>query len=288
MAPTPTHRPTPTPAPTSTVELRLDTSSFDLATRSAPAPDEVTLEAAWWGPAPTGDDDGPPVIVLLHEGLGSIAQWREVPGAVHDGTGWPVFAYNRWGYGHSTPAPEGFGVRFMHAEGIEVLPRVLAAAGIDRCVLVGHSDGGSISLIAAGSGAVAPDGVAVIAPHIYVEPECAAGIVAIEAQRGRIIAGLARYHREPATTFAAWNDVWLDPAFQSWDIREYLPTIGCPVLAVQGADDEYATDAMVTGVDDAVPDGRGAILIPDCGHIAHRDQPDEIIRRVVDFVRSLD
>ncbi|MDH3680367.1 MAG: alpha/beta hydrolase, partial [Acidimicrobiia bacterium] len=244
---------------------------------------ELSIEGSWWGePAGRG-----PTVVLLHEGLGSVAQWRDVPGRVHAGTGLPVFAFNRWGYGHSTTAPDGFTVRFMHTEGLDILPRVLVGASIEECVLVGHSDGGSISLIAAGSGTVRPLGVLVIAPHIYVEPECSAGIVAIESQRDRIVEGLARYHADPAATFAAWNDVWLDPEFQAWDIREYLPSIPCPVLAIQGADDEYATPAMITGIDETVPNSRGAVLVPDCGHIAHRHQPDAIVDHIVDFVTAL-
>lgn len=274
--------------PTSTTMLQLDTADLaDGAPGSPPA--RLSIECAWWGepPAAGAPERRQPIVVLLHEGLGSVAQWRDVPARVHARTGLAVFAFNRWGYGASTTAPDGFAVRFMHTEGLSILPRVLAAAGIDHCVLVGHSDGGSISLIAAGSGSVRPLGVVAIAPHIYVEPECAAGIVAIERQRDRIIAGLARYHADPAATFSAWNDVWLHPDFQSWDIRRYLPSIPCPVLAVQGADDEYATEAMVTGIDREVPDSRGAVLVPDCGHIAHRDQPDAIVGHIVEFVNSV-
>ena len=261
----------------------LDSAELDLADRARTPPRHLSIETSWWG-TPSPDK---PVVVLLHEGLGSIAQWRGVPAAIHERTGLAVFAYNRWGYGDSTPAPDGFRVDFMHTEGLHLLPQVLHAAGIGRSVLVGHSDGGSISLIAAGSSAVRPDGVVVIAPHIYVEPACAAGIRSIAGKRDQIIAGLARYHRDPAATFDAWNGVWLHPDFQTWDIREYLPTIPCPVLAVQGADDEYATDAMIAGVDEGVPHSRGAVLVPDCGHIAHRDQPGPITDLIVAFTDSL-
>ena len=268
--------------PSRTGHFEIDVADVYLHPDGA-GPERLSIEHSWWGePSP-----GEPVVVFLHEGLGSVAQWRDVPGDVHERTGRPVLAFNRWGYGASTPAPDGFGVRFMHAEGLHVLPRVLRAAEVERCVLVGHSDGGSISLIAAGSGSVRAEGVLVIAPHIYVEPECAAGIVAIAGKRDQIVAGLARYHADPGATFDAWNGVWLHPDFQRWDIREYLPTIPCPVLAVQGDRDEYATDAMIVGIDRAVPHSRGTVLVPDCGHIAHRDQPGAIIDLVVDFLRSL-
>ncbi len=268
--------------PSRTGHYELDVADVELDTGGV-APRRLSIEHSWWG-EPTADE---PVVVLLHEGLGSVAQWRSVPGDVHDRTGHPVLAFNRFGYGTSTPAPGGFGVRFMHVEGLHLLPRVLATAGVERCVLVGHSDGGSIALIAAGSGSVVPDGVLVIAPHIYVEDECAAGIVAIAANRDAIVAGLARYHADPGSTFDAWNHVWLDPDFQRWDIGEYLPTIPCPVLAVQGDRDEYATDAMIVGIDRTVPHSRGAVLVPDCGHIAHRDQPGPVTDLIVDFVESL-
>lgn len=268
--------------PSRTGHLEIDVVDIDLPT-DGPTPQRLSIEYSWWGEPTPGDA----VIVMLHEGLGSVAQWRDVPAVVGERTGLAVFAFNRWGYGRSTPAPGGFGVGFMHTEGLHLLPRVLRAAGIDRCVLVGHSDGGSISLIAAGSGAVEPDGVLVIAPHIYVEPECAAGIVSIAAKRDEIVRGLSRYHAEPEATFDAWNEVWLHPDFQRWDIREFLPSIPCPVLAVQGDRDEYATDAMIVGVDKAVPHSQGAVLVPDCGHIAHRDQPGPITDLIVEFVASL-
>lgn len=268
--------------PSCTGFLEIEVADVDLDTDGA-QPTQLSIEYSWWG-EPNTDD---PTVVMLHEGLGSVAQWRDVPGSVHARTGHAVFAFNRWGYGASTPAPGGFGVGFMHTEGLQLLPRVLQAAGIERCVLVGHSDGGSISLIAAGGGSVLPDGVIVIAPHIFVEPECAAGIVSIAGQRDLIVRGLARHHNHPTATFDAWNNVWLHPDFQRWDIREYLSRIQCPVLAVQGEDDEYATDAMIVGIDAAVPDSRGAVFVPNCGHIAHRDQPSRITDLIVDFVATV-
>ncbi|MGI9615293.1 MAG: alpha/beta fold hydrolase [Acidimicrobiales bacterium] len=271
--------------PSRTGKLTIDVADVELDTAGA-APDQLSIEYSWWG-EPASDPADQLVIVLLHEGLGSVAQWRNVPADVHDRTGLAVFAFNRWGYGASTPAPGGFGVNFMHTEGLQLLPRVLAAAAIDRCALVGHSDGGSISLIAAGSGSVRPDGVLVIAPHIYVERECAAGIVSIAGKREQIVAGLARHHSNPGATFDAWNKVWLHPDFQSWDIRSYLPQITCPVLAVQGVDDEYATEAMIVEIDAAVPQSRGAVLVPDCGHIAHRDQPGPITELIAAFATDL-
>ena len=271
--------------PSRTGNLTIDVADVELDTAGA-APEQLSIEYSWWGESTT-DPSGQLVIVLLHEGLGSVAQWRSIPGDLHDRTGLPVFAFNRWGYGASTSAPGGFGVKFMHTEGLHLLPRVLAAAGIGKCALVGHSDGGSISLIAAGSGSVRPEGVLVIAPHIYVERECAAGIVSIAEKREQIVAGLARHHTHPGATFDAWNNVWLHPDFQSWDIRSYLPSIPCPVLAVQGANDEYATEAMIVEIDKAVPQSRGAVLVPNCGHIAHRDQPGPITDLIASFLTDL-
>jgi pimeloyl-ACP methyl ester carboxylesterase len=120
-----------------------------------------------------------------------------------------------------------------------------------------------------------------------VERECAAGIVSIAGKREQIVAGLARHHTDPGSTFDAWNKVWLHPDFQTWDIRSFLESIPCPVLAVQGANDEYATDAMIIEIDEAVPQSRGAVLVPDCGHIAHRDQPGPITDLIAAFATDL-
>ena len=187
--------------------------------------------------------------MLLHEGLGCVALWRDFPEALAAATGCGVFAYSRFGYGGSDPVTLPRPMRYMHDEALDVLPRVLDAAGVRRAVLVGHSDGGSIAAIHAG--AVHDPrvlGVVLIAAHFFVED---LNIASIRADQGRptssgdLRARLARYHRDVDVAFRGWNDAWLDPRFRAFDITEQVARIQVPVLALQGADDPYGTDEQL-------------------------------------------
>ena len=224
-----------------------------------------------------------PMIVMLHEGLGSITQWRELPEVLARRCGLDVIAYDRSGYGRSDPVPETYSDGFMEREATDVLPAVLHELGVRSPVLIGHSDGASISLIAAGLESVVPLGVAVIAPHSFIEDVCIDGIRAIDSQREPVISGLARHHDHPRLAFERWRDVWLTPQFRDWDIRPLIERIACPVLVLQGDGDQYGTEAQVSTIVRSAPDASGHILA-DCGHVAHRDQPGQIADYLVEFV----
>ncbi len=226
---------------------------------------------------------GADAVVLLHEGLGSIGQWRDLPAEIATRTGLTVVAYDRAGHGRSTPGPPTHVPEFMHHEARDVVPAVLDHLDIAAPVLVGHSDGASIALISAGEHTSLPAAVCAIAPHVFVEDVCLSGIRAIADQRDRVVAGLARYHDNPDLAFDRWRDVWLSPAFGDWNITALLPDIACPVVAVQGDQDEYATDAMLSAIATMVPDAR-ASLIPACGHVAHRDQPAAVLGAIATAV----
>lgn len=229
--------------------------------------------------------EGRPAIVMLHEGLGSITQWRDLPEVLAQRCQLDVVAYDRGGYGRSDPAPEKYSEGFMECEAAEVLPAVLEALGIAQPILVGHSDGASITLIAAALGDVQPVGVAVIAPHTFIEDVCIEGIRAIDSQRDQVIEGLARHHDHPNLAFERWRDVWLTPEFRRWDIRALLGQITCAVAVLQGDGDQYGTDAQVWTITERVSGATGRIL-ERCGHVAHRDQPDQIADELVGFVSS--
>lgn len=233
--------------------------------------------------ASPADDDASPTVVMLHEGLGSITQWRDLPEVLAQSCGLDVVAYDRSGYGRSDPVPVAYSDGFMEREATEVLPAVLAELGIERPILVGHSDGASISLIASGLRSVEPIGVAVIAPHTFIEDICIDGIRAIDGQRQQVISGLARHHDHPRLAFERWRDVWLTPRFRKWDIRPLLGRISCPVLVLQGNGDQYGTDAQVWTITDRVRNGSGHILA-DCGHVAHRDQPHKVADHLSRFI----
>jgi pimeloyl-ACP methyl ester carboxylesterase len=229
---------------------------------------------------------GAPTLVFLHEGLGSIGQWRDFPARVARLTGLPAVVYARYGYGQSDVAQQPFGVDFMQREALDSLPELLRKLDIERPVLIGHSDGASIALIYAGAGHK-PEALVAMAPHVFVEDISIAGIIAAKQafETTDLRQRLARHHRDPAKTFHAWNDVWLDPAFRGWNIESFLPGISCPLLAIQGYGDEYGTMAQVDAIARAAGGAVEVLKLEECGHSPHKDQADKVIQAVADFVR---
>lgn len=249
----------------------------------------VVLEAQSW--APDGPASGDP-IVLLHEGLGSVSAWRDFPAVLAARVQRAVFAYSRRGHGRSDPHGGALAADFMHREAEAVVPRVLDAAGIERALLLGHSDGGSIALLAAARWPDRVRALALEAPHVFVEPLSIASIAAIReryaAQDGRLRARLAAHHADVDGMFYGWNDVWLSPTFRPWTIESELPTVRCPVLVVQGVDDEYGTAAQVRAIERLVAGPVQVELIQKCGHSPHRDQPTVVLDRLTTFMRRMD
>jgi len=243
------------------------------------------LEAAWWGPFP----DTAPTLVLLHEGLGCVDLWRDFPDRLATATGCGVLVYSRLGYGRSDPCPVPRPLTYMHDEALEVLPALLATARIRNCVLIGHSDGGSIALAYAG-GTEAPSlrGVVTLAAHVFCEELSVRSIAAAKQayEDDGLRDRLARFHGSNVDcAFWGWNGAWLDPAFMQWNLEEYLPGIQVPVLAIQGKDDEYGTEAQA----DAIVAGAGAksLLLENCGHSPQRDREQATIEAVAGFVREV-
>ena len=231
---------------------------------------------------------GLPDILMLHEGLGCVAMWRHFPERVAATTGCRVIAWSRAGYGHSQPYSEPRAPRYMHREALEALPALLAELGIERPLLFGHSDGASIALIFAGAFPEVPAGVIAMAPHAFVEEETLAGISAAKAAwtATDLPHKLARHHADAPRVFAEWNETWLAPAFRDWSIEEYLPAIRCPVLAIQGEDDEYATMRQIDIIAEQVPDTM-LLKLAKCGHSPHRDQPALVLWAADNFVRRI-
>jgi len=239
------------------------------------------LEYAWHGGA---SSDAPPM-VMLHEGLGSLALWRDFPQRLADATHHRVLVYSRLGYGKSDPLPGPRGVDFMHAEALEILPQLLDSLGVHDPVLFGHSDGASIALIHAARAHRPVAGVVALAPHIFVERY---GLDSIVAARRTYLDGdlrekLARYHDDVESAFWGWNDIWLHPDFGAWNIEALLPEIACPVLAIQGVDDEYGTIEQIDRLERGVRGARRLELAA-CGHSPHRDQPDAVLAAVTSFL----
>lgn len=226
-------------------------------------------------------------LVFLHEGLGSVAMWRDFPVRVAAATGCETVVYSRYGYGQSDALTAARSVRYMHDEALVVLPELLEKLRIARPVLIGHSDGASIALIHAGDGRWEVAGMVVMAPHVFVEDVSVESIAKAKAAYAStdLLHKLARYHKDAGGAFRGWNDIWLDPDFRSWRITEYLPRIRCPILAIQGYDDEYGTMAQIEAI--AAQCCNVELLeLADCRHSPHRDQPDATLAAIVRFLEK--
>ena len=231
-------------------------------------------------------------LILLHEGLGSVNQWRDFPQALAAATGSLVFAYSRAGYGRSSPVPLPRPLSYMHDEARDVLPGVIEAAGFSHAVLVGHSDGASIAAIYAGSLA-RPDlaGLVLMAPHFFVEDVSVESIA--EARRAYEIDDLRqrlkRHHGDNVdVAFCGWNGAWLDPQFRQWNITEYLPHIRVPSLLIQGEDDRYGTLAQIDAGQRLIAGSVERLVLAACGHSPQRDQPEKTVAAIAHFVEGLE
>jgi pimeloyl-ACP methyl ester carboxylesterase len=247
----------------------------------------VQIEHAWVGAMRNAHA---PLVVFLHEGLGSVSMWRDFPARLCEAVGARGLVYSRPGYGRSTPRQRGerWDPDFMHRQALEVLPALLAALGIDEPIwLFGHSDGGSIALLHAAHRPAATAGAIVLAPHIHTEPFGLASIAKarIAYESGGLRERLARHHVDPDSAFYGWNDAWLDPRFATWNIEAEIDTIACPLLAVQGLDDEYGTLEQIRGIARRVPQTK-LLELPGCGHSPHRDRAEELLAACARFVAS--
>ena len=231
-----------------------------------------------------------PTLIFLHEGLGSVRQWRDFPARVAAATGCGALVYDRYGYGQSEVLKEPRRtVRFMHDEALAALPELRSGLGLDEVILVGHSDGASIALIHAGA-RHRVRGVVAMAPHVFIEPVCLSSIrQATESfESSDLAARLGRYHRDARKTFYGWADVWTEDNFERWDIREeYLRNIRCPVLAIQGYEDEYGTMAQLDEIARHVSVPCELLKLENCGHSPFRDQPEGTLAAVSRFIEAL-
>jgi pimeloyl-ACP methyl ester carboxylesterase len=235
-----------------------------------------------------GNGEGPG-LVFLHEGLGSMGLWREFPDHLVEVTGRRGLVYSRVGHGWSDPLRERRTPNFMHHEALVVLPRLLEDLGVVEPMLIGHSDGASIALIHAGAGHRVA-GLVLLAPHVFVEPESIAGIEAarVRFETSDLVERMARYHRDPRSTFRSWNDIWLDPDFRDWNIEDSLPHVVCPVLLIQALDDEYGTMAQLDAIERGVSGPVERLVLPDGGHSPHLTHREKVTDVVADFVRRVD
>ncbi|MBU0749250.1 MAG: alpha/beta hydrolase [Gammaproteobacteria bacterium] len=244
----------------------------------------VQIEHQWVAP----ERSGAPLLVFLHEGLGSVAMWKDFPERLCDAAGVRGLVFSRPAYGRSTPrgVDDTWDVDFMHRQAYEVLPAFFEALGLTEAPwMLGHSDGGSIALLYAARFPEAVRGLVLMAPHIFVEDVTIKNIeLARDAYRTTDLpAKLGRYHDDADSAFWGWNRIWLHPPFRQWNIEAEIASIRAHVLAIQGVDDEYGTLEQIRGIARQVP-GTELLELPACGHSPHRDQPDAVIAATTDFI----
>jgi pimeloyl-ACP methyl ester carboxylesterase len=247
---------------------------------------EADLEYRMLGPSPAEA----PTIVMLHEGLGSAALWGDFPEKLQAATGAGVFVYSRAGYGASSPVKLPRPLDYMHREALDVLPKLLAAIGFRRGLLLGHSDGGSIAAIYAGG---IEDhrlsGIVLLAPHFIVEDVSVASIAEIKTtyETTDLKQKLARWHKDVDNAFYGWNGAWLDPKFRSWDISDYLAYIRVPIALIQGEMDQYGTIRQVEIAQEECYCPVEVTLIKGAGHSPHRDAPGQTLNAISEFATAL-
>jgi pimeloyl-ACP methyl ester carboxylesterase len=242
---------------------------------------DTRIEYRWLQPEKTEA----PVLIFLHEGLGSVAMWKNYPQQLCEALGVQGLVYSRPGYGQSTPrqTDEQWQPDFMHRQAHEVLPALLEALHIHQAPwLFGHSDGGSIALLYAARYPVA--GLIILAPHIMVEELSINSIAQARYtyENTPFKARLAPYHADVDSAFGGWSQIWLNPNFRNWSIEEDIRTITCPVLAIQGVDDDYGTLEQIQGIARRLPQTK-LLVLPACGHSPHRDQPETLTQACFNF-----
>ena len=240
------------------------------------------LEFATFGTPPSEAS----TIVMLHEGLGSVSHWKNIPERLASETGFGVFVYSRAGYGQSSPIELPRPMDYMTREAIDVLPRVLDASGFQRGILLGHSDGATIAAIYAGTVKdLRVSGLVLIAPHLFAEDMGLVSIAEAKSayQTGDLKERLQRYHKNVDNAFYGWNNAWLDPSFREWNVSEVIDRFRIPVFAIQGKDDRYGTLAQIEEIKNRACTQINVEILDNCGHAPYREQPEKFLKVVTEF-----
>lgn len=250
------------------------------------------IHRLWFEPDGSAPAAGDAPLILLHEGLGSISAWGPFPQLLADATGRRLLAFDRLGYGRSAARPAGpWPATFLNAEAT-VLPDLLRAEGVERCILVGHSDGGSIALLyPSHAPADAPEvlGIAAISSHVFVEDLTVDVIANLHvAYAGDLGRSLARHHDDPDAVFGGWSDVWSSDRFKPWVIADELAAVRCPTLVMQGEADAYGTWEQVERTVAGLAGPTDVVGLPDVSHWPHREATAEVLAHLAAFVDRAD
>jgi pimeloyl-ACP methyl ester carboxylesterase len=255
---------------------------------SLPIPCRYRIDGHWLEAARIeARDSSIPTIVMLHEGLGSVSHWKDFPRVLAEATGAGVFLYSRYGHGGSDALEEPRSASYMHHEAQVVLPEILQKAGIERPLLFGHSDGASIAILYAGMFPESAAGLILEAPHVFVEDITVSSIAQARVlyQETDLSQRLGRYHSNVDSLFWGWSNIWLDPRFRDWNIESYLDCIRCPVLVIQGAQDEYGTTKQIDAIQRRLPSA-STVILENCKHAPHRDRCEATLFAISQFLRT--
>jgi pimeloyl-ACP methyl ester carboxylesterase len=233
-----------------------------------------------------------PLLVFLHEGLGSVGQWKDFPDQLSGKLKLPALLYDRYGYGQSDERKELFYPDFLHDEATDWLPKLFTELGFDTLpkILIGHSDGATIALLHAAFFSQNILGVVSEAAHVMVEETTRNGILRVkdELEKGKLAGLLHRYHgRKSEQLIKGWTDNWLSSQNCNWNIEDILPRIGCPVLIIQGDQDHFGTFAQVSAIRDKISGSATVLYIPGCGHIPHLQVSPQVIHAIEKFVQEI-
>jgi len=231
--------------------------------------------------------DQTPVLVLLHEGLGSISMWKEIPKLIHEKTNLNILTYSRFGYGKSSKTSLPRPLNYMTIEAEKYLPIILKKLSITKYFLIGHSDGATIAAL----GSLKPMnnnllGAALIAPHFFVEED---SIIAIkntthQYKKGTLRTKLKKYHNNVDNAFLGWSDVWLNKDFSHWDITNLLSKIKIPIIGIQGLNDPYGTIAQLDILEKKLTVPFTKITIENCGHNPFHEHLDTTLEYINKFI----
>jgi len=228
-----------------------------------------------------------PTLVFLHDSLGCCRLWRDFPQRLAEAAGLNIFIYDRTGYGQSSPfGKEPRRNDYMEQEA-EVLIRLLEQNKIEQPVLFGHSDGGTIALLAAAKYPQLISAVIAEAAHVFVEEKTLEGIMLTQEQyrTTNLQQRLEQYHGDKTqAVFEAWTGTWMSPSYRDWNIEHFLPLITCPILIIQGTSDEYGTEAQVTAIARQVSGAAEVCMIANAGHTPHRQSELWVINACCDFL----
>jgi pimeloyl-ACP methyl ester carboxylesterase len=230
-----------------------------------------------------------PSLVFLHDGLGSVSLWRDFPDKVARRVGAPALVYSRFGYGQSDGLTGPRATTFMHDEALKILPELLDALGIQKPILIGHSDGASIALIHAAMAGRPVTATVLMAPHVLVEA-CSIESIARAAETYEttdLKARLARHHARVDDAFYGWSRIWLDPRFRTWTLAKECAALSVPTLLIQGDDDEYGTLAQLDAIAELAPGPVQRVVLSKCGHSPHRAQESAVLDAISGFAERI-